>query len=432
MGKLAITGGEPVRKRRFEPWPVYTDAERSALDDVLTNRNWGGQPFPGKHATAFAKRFAEFHTAKYAQCVNTGTVAIQASLKAIDIQPGDEVLVPAYTWEGTVGPVLLVNAIPVFVDVDAETYCIDAKLIEQAITPKTRAILPVHLGMRFADLDVIMNIAQKHNLKVVEDCAHVHGGMWRGKGAGSIGDLGAFSFQSSKLMTCGEGGIVITNTLEYFERVQSYINAGRASVTDEFHHRVIGFNYRLGEFQAAVLGPQLERLPQQAEVRRANMEYFESRVRTVSGLGLLRPEPRITRTAPYSYVLKYFAEQFKDIPRAAFVAALQLEGIPCDGLFYEPVYRSSLFPVNPAEYPALSWGRPAPLDLRNMYRCPAAERAAYQEAIWFPHYLFLSDRKDIDTITDAILKTFETIEELRGLEHPAIRAQRLSRADRES
>jgi dTDP-4-amino-4,6-dideoxygalactose transaminase len=432
MGKLAITGGEPVRKKRFDPWPVYTEAERSALDDVLTNRNWGGQPFPGKHATAFARKFAEFHTAKYGQCVNTGTVAIQAALKAIGIQPGDEVLVPAYTWEGTVGPILLVNAVPVFVDVDPETYCIDVNLIEQAITPKTRAILPVHLGMRFADLDAIMSIAQKRNLKVVEDCAHVHGGMWRDKGAGSIGDLGAFSFQSSKLITCGEGGIVITNNLEYFERVQSYINAGRASVTDQFHHRMIGFNYRLGEFQAAVLGPQLERLPQQAEVRRASMEYFESRVGTVRGLGLLRSEPRITRTAPYSYVLKYFAEQAKDIPRAAFVAALQLEGIPCDGLFYEPVYRSSLFPVNPAEYPALSLGRPAPLDLRTMYRCPASERAAYHEAIWFPHYLFLSDRKDIDTIADAIFKTFENIEELRGLEHPAIRAQGLSRADRES
>ena len=130
--------------------------------------------------------------------------------------------------------------------------------------------------------------------------------------------------------------------------------------------------------------------------------------------------------------MKYFAELVKDIPRAAFVAALQLEGIPCDGLFYEPVYRSSLFPVNAAEYPALSWGRDKPLDLRNMYRCPAAERAAYNEAIWFPHYLFLGDKKEIDTIADAIFKTLDNIEELRGLEHPAIRAQGQSRADRES
>ncbi len=432
MGTLAITGGSPVRTRPFDPWPVYTEGERCALNDVLTNRNWGGQPFPGKHAEAFARKFAAFHTAQYGQCVSTGTVAIQAALKAVDIQPGDEVLVPAYTWEGTVGPVLLVNAVPVFVDVDPETYCMDASLAEQAITPKTRAILPVHLGMRFADLDALVPLARKHNLSLIEDCAHVHGGMWRGKGAGSVGDLGAFSFQSSKLITCGEGGAVITNNLEYFERVQSYINAGRASVTDQFKRRIIGFNYRLGEFQASVLGPQLDRLPAQQRTRQANIEYFESQLRSARELGFLKPEPRITRTAPYSYVLKYFAEQARDMPRAAFVAALQLEGIPCDGLFYEPVYRSSLFPVNPAEFPALSWGREKSLDLRNMYHCPASERAAYHEAIWFPHYLFLSERKEIDTIVEAIFKALDNIEELRGLEHQAIRNQGLSRADRES
>ena len=177
MGKLAITGGEPLRKTPFPSWPTSTKEEALALEDVLTSTKWGGQPFPGKHSAAFAKKFAEVHTVKYAQCVNTGTVAIQAALKAVGIRPGDEVIVPAYTWEGTVGPVLLVNAVPVFVDVDPDTYCLDAKLIEKAITPKTRVILPVHLGMRFADMDEILRVARKHNLKVIEDCAHAHGGM---------------------------------------------------------------------------------------------------------------------------------------------------------------------------------------------------------------------------------------------------------------
>src|SRR5450755_3626455 len=335
MGKLAITGGEAVRTAPFPTWPMGKEQEARALLDVLESSKWGGQPFPGKYAHAFAKKFAEAHTAKYGQCVNTGTVAIQAALKAIDIRPGDEVIVPAYTWEGTVGPVLLVNAVPVFVDVDPDTYCLDAKLVEQAITPKTKAFLPVHLGMRFADLDVLMAIAKKHNLKVIEDCAHAHGGMWRGKGAGSIGDLGAFSFQSSKLITSGEGGAVITNNLEYHERVQTYINAGRASVTDKFHHRTIGFNYRLGEFQAALLSAQLESLPDQAKIRMANMAYFEQQLAKTAGIGFLKPEPRITTLAPYGFVLKYFAEHVNGIPRAAFVAALQLEGIPCDGLLYE-------------------------------------------------------------------------------------------------
>ena len=432
MGKLAITGGKALRKAPFTTWPMGTKKEAAALKDVLTSSKWGGQPFPGKHALAFAKKFAKAHTAKYAQCVNTGTVAIQAALKAIDIRPGDEVIAPAYTWEGTVGPVLLVNAVPVFVDIDPDTYCLDAKLIEKAITPKTKAILPVHLGMRFADMDEILRIAGKHNLKVIEDCAHAHGGMWKGKGAGSMGDLGAFSFQSSKLITSGEGGAVITNNLEYMERVQSYINAGRASLTDKYHHRIIGFNYRMGEFQAAVLGPQLDRLPAQAKIRARNMKRFESRLQNTPGIGLLKPEPRITRQAPYGYVLKYFSEKGKDTPRASFVAALQLEGIPCDGLFYEPVYKSSLFPLDPADFPALSWGREKPLDLRNMYSCPESDRAAYHEAVWFPHQLFLGTTKDVDMIADAIHKVLGSIEELRGLDHKAIRNQKLGRADRES
>ena len=432
MGKLAITGGDCIRKATFPNWPLGLKEEAAALQDVLDSSKWGGQPFPGKYAVAFANKFAETHTAKYAQCVNTGTVAIQAALKAINVRPGDEVIVPAYTWEGTVGPVLLINAVPVFVDVDPDTYCLDANLLEKAITPKTKAILPVHLGMRFADMDEILRVAAKHNLKVVEDCAHAHGGMWKGKGAGSMGDLGAFSFQSSKLITSGEGGAVITNNLEYMELVQSYINAGRASLTDQFHHRIIGFNYRMGEFQAAVLCAQLERLPTQAEVRARNMKHFECRLQGTTGIGILKPDPRITRLAPYGYVLKYFSGQAKEIPRAAFVAALQLEGIPCDGLFYEPVYKSSLFPIKAEDYPALSWGREKPLDLRTMYSCPESERAAYQEAVWFPHQLFLGDTGDVDAIADAIHKVLANIEELRGLDHKAIRNQKLSRADRES
>lgn len=432
MGKLAINGGEPLRKTKFTQWPFGTKAEADAVQDVLSGPNWGGQPFPGKYSLAFQAKFAALHTAKYAQTVNTGTVAIQAALKAIGLQPGDEVIAPAYTWEGTVGPVLLLNAIPVFVDVDPDTYCLDARLIEKAITPRTKAILPVHLGMRFADMDEILRIAAKHNLKVIEDCAHAHGGAWRGKGAGSMGDLGAFSFQSSKLITSGEGGAVITNNLEYMEIVQSYINAGRASVTDQHHHRIIGFNYRLGEFQAAILSAQVDRLPEQAALREENMKYLETRLKGTPGIGLLKPDPRITRLAPYGYVMKYFEKQVKDIPRAAFVAALQLEGVPCDGLFYEPVYKSSLFPVDPADFPALSWNREKPLDLRTMYTCPEAERAAYHEAVWFMHQLFLGTKKDIDSIVDGIHKVLENVEELRGLDHKAIRNQRLSRADRES
>lgn len=240
MGRLAITGGKPIRRKPFASWPVYTQKEIRAVQMVMKSRNWGGYPFPNKIAEAFGGKFARFHGAKYGLAVAIGTIAIEIALKAIGIQPGDQVVVPACTWEGTVGPILLLNAVPVFVDVDPETYCLDAKLIEKALTPKTRPILPVHLALRFADMDEILRIARAHQLAVIEDCAHAHGGRWRNKGAGASGDLGCFSFQSSKLMTSGEGGAVITSNLEYYERAQSYTNCGRASATDNFRHRLCG------------------------------------------------------------------------------------------------------------------------------------------------------------------------------------------------
>jgi dTDP-4-amino-4,6-dideoxygalactose transaminase len=231
-------------------------------------------------------------------------------------------------------------------------------------------------------------------------------------------------------MSSGEGGALITSNLEYYERAQSYVNCGRASATDEFRHRLIGFNHRITEFQAAVLEAQLERLPMQARTRQANMEYFEKRLRGTPGLAFLKRDKRITRVAAYQFVFKYLAEHFAEVPRAAFLAALELEGIPCDGLFYEPVYRSALFPVKPEEYPALSWGRAQPIDLKTLYHCPVSERAAYSEAVWLPHHIFLGSRKDTDDIADAVLKVCENIDELRGLRHPVIARKNMSRAER--
>jgi dTDP-4-amino-4,6-dideoxygalactose transaminase len=430
MGKLAIAGGKPVRSKPFTGWPIYSAKDAQALQKVLKSRNWGGFPFPNRIAHSFAQKFAKFQGAKYGLAVSNGTIAIEIALKAADIQPGDEVIVPAYTWEGTVGPVLLLNAVPVFVDVDPDTYCLDARLIEKAITPKTKAILPVHLAMRFADMDEIMRIAKEHQLLVIEDCAHAHGGKWRSKGAGATGHLGCFSFQSSKLMTCGEGGAVITSNLEHCERAQSYMNCGRASVTDKYKHRMIGFNYRITELQAALLEGQLERLPKQAKVRQGNMEHLEKRLAGTPGLGFLRHDKRQTQVAAYQFVFKYFSNHFRGIPRAAFLGALQTEGIPCDGLFYEPVYRSALFPVEPRLYPALSWGRSEPLDLKNSFSCPVSECAAYEESVWLPHHIFLGSKKDTDDIADAILKVAENIEELRNLKHEAIDIKGMSRAER--
>jgi hypothetical protein len=147
-------------------------------------------------------------------------------------------------------------------------------------------------------------------------------------------------------------------------------------------------------------------------------------------LAFLKRDNRITRVAAYQFVFKYLRENFGGIPRAAFLGALEMEGIPCDGLFYEPVYGSALFPVDPADFPALSWNRPAPLSLKTLYRCPVSERAAYEEAVWLPHHIFLGARKDTDDIAEAVLKVCENIEELHNLKHPAIERKSMSRAER--
>jgi dTDP-4-amino-4,6-dideoxygalactose transaminase len=430
MPKLAIRGGSPVRKKPFAPWPVFGAAEERALLGVLRSRNWGGFPFPNQHAGSFAKSFAGMHGARHGLAVANGTIAIEIALMAAGIQPGDEVIVPAYTWEGTVGPILRLNALPVFVDIDAETYCIDARKIQEAMTPRTRAVLPVHLAMRFADMDEIMRIARARQLRVIEDCAHAHGGQWRKKGAGSIGDAGAFSFQSSKLLTAGEGGAIITSNLEIYERAQSYTNCGRASLTDRYRHRLIGFNYRISEFQAAILEAQLKLVPRQRKIRTSNMEFFERCISDLPAVGLLRKEPRITASAAYQYVFKFLPEKANGIDRASFLGALEMEGIPCDGVFYEPVYRSPLFPADAKIYPVLGWGRKKPIDFQRQYHCPNSERAAYQESVWLPHHLFLGSRKDTQDIADAVIKVCENLEELRGLRHPAIRLKTMNRAER--
>jgi L-glutamine:scyllo-inosose aminotransferase len=322
--------------------------------------------------------------------------------------------------------VLRLEAVPVFVDVLPTTWCLDPAATEAAITPRTRAILPVHLAMCMADMDALATLAEKHDLQVIEDCAHAHGARWKDKGAGSLGHAGAFSLQTTKLLTAGEGGVVTTTDDEIAERAESYINCGRASRTDRFGHRLLGFNYRLTEFQAAVLLGQLEKLPAQTARRAERAERLGRALAGIEGITLVDPDPRQTTVAVYHYVFRYDAAAFGDASRDRFVAALEAEGIPCDGLFYEPVYRSSMFTVDPAEFRALS-GR---LPWANT-RCPVTEHAAFEESVWLHHHLLLGDEKDVDDIVEAVTKIQGAVDELRTADHPLVRLKSMNRADRD-
>jgi dTDP-4-amino-4,6-dideoxygalactose transaminase len=429
MAKLAIAGGAPARTKAFTEWPQFDEQEKSALLSVLESRNWGGYPFPNLLAEHFSHAFAAYQDAKYALCAANGTVTLEIGLKAVGIRPGDEVIVPAYTFEATAAPVLRLGAIPVFVDVLPDTYCIDPASAAEAVTSRTRAIIPVHLALNMADMDALAALAARHDLKIIEDCAHAHGAKWRNKGAGSFGDVGSFSMQTSKLLTAGEGGVVTTNDEEIFELCQSYVNCGRASQTDHYEHRILGFNYRMTEFQAAILLAQLERLPEQTECRAARAAHLSTMLASIPGIELLRKDERQTTQAIYQFVFKYNAEAFGGASRDRFVAALEAEGIPADGLFYEPVYRSVLFQVDPLDFPALNCRGAQDLPWATT-RCPVAERAAYQESVWLPHQLLLGRNEDVEQIVEAITKLQTNVDELLRAEHPLIKMKQLSRVER--
>lgn len=426
MSRLALAGGPPVRSRPFTRWPDFDERERTLLLEALEARDWGGYPFPNTLADRFASAFADAHDARHAFAVANGTIAIEIALKAAGLRPGDEVILPAYTFEASAAPVLRLEAIPVFVDVLPTTWCLDPAAVEAALTPRTRAILPVHLAMCMADMDALNDLAESNDLVVIEDCAHAHGAKWQGRGAGSLGRAGAFSLQTTKLLTAGEGGVVTTNDDETAERAESYINCGRASRADRFGHRLLGFNYRLTEFQAAVLLGQLEKLPAQNARRAERAERLGRALAGIEGLSLVEPDSRQTTQAIYHYVFRYDPAAFGGASRDRFVAALETEGIPCDGLFYEPVYRSSMFTVDPAEFGALRGGLPWAET-----RCPVSEKAAYEESVWLHHSLFLGSDEDVDDIVEAMGKIRDNVDELRGAEHRLIELKSMNRADRD-
>jgi len=429
MTKLAIAGGAPLRTKPFTEWPQFDHRERDAILAVLEGRNWGGYPFPNELASRFSRRFAAQQDSKHALCAANGTVTLEIALKAIGIAPGDEVIVPAYTFEATAAPVLRLGAIPVFVDVLSDTYCIDPDAASAAITSRTRAIVPVHLAMSMADMDFLTALARRHGLKLVEDCAHAHGAKWRGKGAGSIGDAGSFSMQTSKLMTAGEGGVITTNNDEIFELCESYVNCGRASQSDRYGHRILGFNYRMTEFQAAILIAQLERLPAQTELRAIRAKRLSESLSTIPGISLIARDDRVTTQAIYQFVFKYNDKAFGGASRDRFVAALEAEGVPAEGRFYEPIYRSPLFRVDPKDFPVLSGVATSDLPWARTH-CPVAERAAYSESVWIPHQLLLGSEQDVDQIVEAVQKIQNNIDELLSAEHLLIEIKQLNRADR--
>jgi dTDP-4-amino-4,6-dideoxygalactose transaminase len=413
MSKLALNGGAPVRTKPWPAWPPSGEKEREQLLDVLESRSWGGYPEPNRKAKEFAEKFAAYHGAKYGVCCANGTVSLEMCLRAAGLKYGDEVIVTPYTWVATASAVVTTNAVPVFADVKESDYTLDPDAVEAMITDRTKAIIPVHLGSSAADMDRFMEIAAKHNLVVIEDCAHAHGGKWRDKGLGSIGHFGSFSFQSSKLMTSGEGGAVLTNDDEYNMKLHSLVNCGRKEQGfDKFDGWLMGWNYRIGEFQAGVLIAQLEALEERTKLRSANAMYFNEQLRQIEGLEVIERDPRLTEQHHYQFIFKYKKAGFKGLDRMNFLQALYAEGIDFDGPFYVPLQGREEFPATSDYYPALRERYGDAITEAHAADCPVAMKAAFDEAIWVHYPYLMGTKEDIDDIITAIRKIKDNVDEL--------------------
>lgn len=394
MEKLAILGGEPVRRKPFAQFPVFDERELAALREVLESGIWGGYH---PKVFEFEKKFSEFHEARFGITAANGTVTLETALSAAGIGKGDEVIVPPISFVATATAVLRVGATPVFVDID-ETCNINPALVSEAITERTRAIIPVHFAGQPADMDALMEIAEKNNLVLTEDCAHAHGATWKNKKIGSFGDFGSFSFQASKNLTAGEGGFLTTNNEELAEVARSICNQGRETGGEWYEHIRLGTNYRITGWQAAILLTQFSRLPEQLKIRAENARYLNEQLAGVDLISLPVIDERVTNHSYYLYLIRLDLEKFPSITKDKFVKALTAEGIPCSTGYPHPLYQNRVF----ADYKHI------------VNDCSKSEKMC-SDTFWLSHEIMLSKPDEIKDVCLAFAKIIKGLSEIPSI-----------------
>ena len=394
---LAINGGEKTVKNSFT-WPVFDESEVDAVTQVARSGQWGNPDCKGL-VEKFEQEFAAACESKYAiSCVN-GSVALRLALIASGVRPGDEVIIPPYTFIATATAVVEANCVPVFVDIEADTYNLNPDLIERAITPRTKAIIPVHFGGQACNMDRIMEIARKHKLVVIEDAAHAHGAEYKSKKLGSIGDAGCFSFQSSKNINAGEGGLVVTNNESLFNMMNSLRNVGRVQGGEWYEHHYLGCNYRITQFQAALLSTQLSRLEEQTAIREKNAQYLTQLLSSIDGVSPLTRGHGETIHCYHLYIFRYDKSKFGGLAKKEFSQMLSAEGVPSFMGYPKPIYKQPVF----QNKNFMCYAIPEEVSYRDV-SCPVAERACYEEAIWILQHAMLGTREDMEQFAEAIRK----------------------------
>jgi dTDP-4-amino-4,6-dideoxygalactose transaminase len=410
MSKLAIFGGPAAVTIPAPDWPIVEESEIKAVNEVLSSGKWR---MSGK-VNEFQELFAKFQDTAFGVACSNGTVALEMAFKAFDIGAGDEVIVPPYTFIATATAVLRANAVPIFADLEPDSLNMDADSLEALITERTRAIVPVHFGGLPCDIDKINAIARKHNILVIDDAAHAWGTKWNGQGVGSHTDGATFSFQMTKNITAGEGGIFITNNEEAANMAWSYHHGGRSKDGGWHEHPVLGTNYRMTELQAAILTCQMERLDQHTTRRETAAAVLTQRLESLPGIKTIPRDKRVTRRAWHMYDLFFVPENWEGVSRNRFVDALNAEGVPCSGGYQLPIYRNGFFkevPEGRKGCPFTCPYRDGPAPVYHELYLPNVERAI-KRAVWLHHPLLLGGEKLANQIADAFEKIWENRKEL--------------------
>ena len=399
LEKLAILGGPKACDFSWPAWPIHDTNEERGILGVLKSGKW----WFGEKVDQFEREFASFQGAMFAVSCTNGTTAIEMALRGLGVVEGDEVIVPPYSFIATASAVVTIGAIPVFADISPDSLCLDPADVLRRITPRTKAIIPVHVSGLISDIDQINQIARDHNLVVMEDAAHAWGSQLDGRGAGTFGGCGTFSFQETKNITAGEGGVIVTDDQALADLCRSFSHCGRTPDSAWYDHDLLGSNLRMTEFQAAILIAQLQRLPSQIETRRRNAQLLDEALGEITGISALAAAPRMTRRSYHMYIFRVDASKL-GASRDQLVDALVAEGVPALAGWYRPLYKNGLFQnahLGPAH------GIKAPLadkdvDYTGTF-CPVCEQVC-QDAVWIPQNVLLSDESRITSLVNSIRK----------------------------
>ena len=405
LGKPAILGGEKARKKPFSSWPLVKENDEEAMAATVRSGKWFRSE-GGKRVTAFENAYAQLTGAKHCIATNSGTSALVASLGALGVGPGDEVIVTPYTFIATINSILVNYALPVFVDIDPETFQIHPGKIEAAITERTAAIIPVHIGGNCANLDAILEVAKKHKLPVIEDACQAHLAEWRKSKAGTLGTTGCFSFQITKNLPSGDGGAILTNDGDLAERLYAFHNNCRPRNTASFNFAYMptrAANFRMTEFVGTILTTQMTRIEEQAQTRTANAEYLTGMLREIPGIIPAKMYEGCTRNAYHLYMLRYKSEAFEGLSRSKFLDALNKEGIPGFG-GYSPIdFQTFVRDTLTVKGRLRVYSKEEMADWSRRCQVPENDRLC-SEAVWLTQTMFLGPRSDMDQIADAVRK----------------------------